>query len=152
MSHILLPVLMALATVSASADDACEKKIAATGQVFKQSDPKAICDQGPSAATQSCIVELLTKGKGKLRNLDLMSIVGICTVDPSKEVRDCFVSKLAPAWNDPAYKPAEKIGDECFMARKRFAKTGLKTGKALSSKTPAQAKATPAPASSEKKQ
>jgi len=136
-------LLAVCAPAIARADAACEKKLGATGMFMTKTDFKAICDLRPSVATQDCLAELLVKGKGKLRNLDLMNVYGICKVDPSKEVRDCFVSKLGTAWNDPSYRPAANIGDECFLARKRYSRVTVRAQPKSPAKTPAP---NPAPA------
>ena len=112
---------LALATTQwAFADAACEKKIAATGMIFLKSDPKTVCDANPSADAQDCMVNLLKAGKGKLRNVDFVEVFGLCQVDPSQEIQDCFKKNLNKDFNDPAYKGAQIVGDRCLMDRKKY--------------------------------
>jgi hypothetical protein len=100
------------------ADAECEKRITATGMVFLKDDPKIVCETNPSAETQSCIVELLTKGKGKLRNTDFFEVFGLCRADSTPAIRECLLKGLAKSWNDPAYKSVKEIGGKCLLARK----------------------------------
>ena len=123
MSKILLVVLGCFvfgAPRAARADQACEQKIAATGMLVLKSDPKTVCDTKPTVATQNCMVNLLKARKVKLRNPDFLEVYGLCKVDPSQEVQDCFKKNLDKAFDDPAYKGAQFVGDRCLMARKRF--------------------------------
>ena len=66
-------------------------------------------DQRPSVETQDSHWSsfILTHGKGKLRNIDLMPVYGVCKVDPSADMRQCFIGKLPVAWNDKSYVPAQ---------------------------------------------
>ena len=107
-------------TLAARADQACEQKIAATGMLVMKSDSKTVCDTNPSAATQNCMVNLLKAGKGMLRNPDFLEIYGLCRVDPSQEVQDCFKKNLDKPFNDPGYKGAQIVGDRCLMDRKKY--------------------------------
>lgn len=104
--------------VSAFADPQCESRIAATGMLTMKGDEKVACEQNPSPVAQECMVELLTKGKGKMRNQDFVEVVGLCLVDPSPEVRRCVDEKLNKPWNDAGYRGVKVIGDECMHARR----------------------------------
>ncbi|MBI3556549.1 MAG: hypothetical protein HY074_09825 [Deltaproteobacteria bacterium] len=106
--------------LTAFADATCEAKIEATKMYVLPSDPKTICETNPTAAIQDCMVNLLKAGKGKLRNQDFLEVYGLCDVDSSQEVQDCFKNHLDKAYNDPGYKGAQLIGDRCLMERKRF--------------------------------
>lgn len=116
----------------AFADSGCEKRIRDTGMIAAQTDPKTICDRKPNRLTQDCLVDLLTKLKGKLRKSDLYEVYGVCHADPLQDVRDCMVRTMAKEWNDPAYVSARAAGDKCLRARKNLAKR-LKTIRQLNS-------------------
>ncbi len=120
---IQLSILTCFALGSAHtvlADGACEKKLEATKMWVLKSDPQSVCDTKPAVAVQDCMVNLLHAGKGKLRNQDFMEVYGLCNVDPSMEVQNCFKSHLDKAYNDPGYKGAQLIGDRCLMDRKKY--------------------------------
>lgn len=106
------------------ADAVCEKKLAATKMIVLPGDPKIVCDRKPTAATQDCMVELLGKGKGKLRNPDFFEIYGVCRTNPSRRMRDCVTKRMSKAWNAPDYQSIHIIGDQC-----RFELAGVKVKK-----------------------
>lgn len=107
-------VSMGLPALAANPD--CEKKMKDTQMMVHPEDPRIICESRPSAATQDCLVELLNKGRGKLKGKDLFEVYGICTADPSQAMRDCMLKGLDKTWNDPGYQGAQKIGNSCMKS------------------------------------
>lgn len=104
-------------STTALANAACEQKLADTKMWVLKSDPKAICDSKPTAAVQTCMVNLLLFGKGKLRNQDFVQVYGLCDVDSSQAVQNCFKKHLVKPFNDPGYKDAQTIANLCLMDR-----------------------------------
>lgn len=114
---------LAMVQVSAAAfaDSGCEKKILDTGMVVIKEDAKIVCSKNPSPQAQDCMLELLTKGKGRLRNEDFFEVYGLCKVDSSEGLRACVLKRLDKPWNDPHYEGIHLIGDKC-LAEKRGVK------------------------------
>lgn len=133
---VLLSAFLLAAEAAVSADPACEKRILATGMIPFAGDEKIVCDDSPGAAQQECVVELLNKGKGKLRNADFFEVYGLCKVDSSRPVRDCVAKGLNKAWNDPSYQGVNLVGNKCLLELK-----GIRVKRYFSTKTEADAAA-----------
>lgn len=128
---------IAAALFAANAD--CEKSILETGQVPEKQDAVRVCRLNPSPQTQSCMVEILTQTKGKLRNRDFAEIYGFCSVDSSQNMRNCMVKGLDKNWNDPGYRGAKAVGSDCLLSRK-FVAQRPKAGNVTESTTKPMAK------------
>lgn len=139
MNRFFLIFSVALSSGLAFADAECEKRIRDTGMIVLPKDPEIICKQKPTRETQDCLIEVLTKTKGKLRNQDLLEVFGVCKADPRQPVRDCMVRNLEKPWNDAEYKPAREVGKRCLLSRKEV----LRRASPPPAQKPAQA-ATPA--------
>lgn len=111
----------------ARGDAGCEQRIAATQMLEYPADPATICKQKPSLETQSCLVEVLTKGRGKLRRGDLLEVYGVCRADPRPSVRACLLAGMNRPWDDPAYRSAKVVGSECLIKRKDLVRPRAKT-------------------------
>lgn len=127
-----IAVLICLSFASAGllrADQACEKKIRDTGMIYKNVDPAVICRRNPNPDTQQCIVDILGKSRGKLRNSDLMDVSGFCKMDSSPWMRDCMIRGFQKKWNEPGYKSARVVGAQCseLKFRARLAAARQKT-------------------------
>jgi hypothetical protein len=113
----------------AFADPACEKKLNDTKMMFHPKDAQIMCDENLTVAAQDCIVEVITKTKGKLKNIDLFEVYGICRVDAGAKMRQCMIKNLDKPYNDPGYKGAKKVGDICMRERLEAAMADAKAGK-----------------------
>jgi hypothetical protein len=118
-----------LVLAQAWADPACEKRLSDTGMVFLRDDLNIVCQAKPSAPTQDCMVDLLTKGKGRLRNSDFFEVYALCKTDPSPKVRECVLSGLAKKFDDPGYKSVKTVGGKCLLARPKSEALKAKKGK-----------------------
>ena len=120
-----------MSTVKIFADTACENRMAATHMMFLKQDPHVICESHPTPEAQQCITGILTKGKGKLRNGDLMDVVAYCETDSRPEMQTCFLNGLAAA-PGTTLANARPIASKCLMARKTFPKKrALMSGRAV---------------------
>lgn len=113
-------VTASLTSIAMAAEPECEKRIRDTGMIMLQNDPQTICKQRPSRETQDCLVEVLTRAKGKLRNADLFEVYGVCKADARPNVRACLIQGMNKPWNDTGYRPAKKVGSECLLRRKEI--------------------------------
>ena len=110
----LAVLAMFLGLPAAWADSACETRLNDSKMMVHPEDARIMCERGMSQASQECLVETLKMTKGKLRGKDLFEVYGLCSADPSQEMRDCLFRGLDKPWNDPGYKGALSVGNACM--------------------------------------
>jgi len=108
-------LLMSLGILAqARADIQCEERMTKSGLMHSKADAPSICRDNPTPASQSCITNLLQRGKGRMRVDDMSTIVGLCKTDPRSEVQACFAAALPAAPNAPNYKGMRPVASRCL--------------------------------------
>ncbi len=105
--------------VFAVSNPECEKKIRDSGMFVHASDPRIACGALKSPAQQECVIELLSRAKGKLQQTDFFDVVAFCKEDPGAPMRQCFLSRMTKAAEDPAYVDASDVANVCIALKTR---------------------------------